>query len=130
MEKMKYKEFQNRMSEVAKARKIFIPHITKNISIAFELYQKVLAEEKMEVFISTLEGGNKPMTPFDDYERPTCDECGKELGLKINAKDEAGINHPTAWVCECGIEYYSDKTVREWMEELSEAGKQNDKAKD
>jgi len=131
MEKMNYDEFHNRMKEVTKARKIFIPHITKNISIAFELYQEVLAEEKMEVFISTLEGGNKPMTMFDDFERPRCEECDSELGLKVNAIDEKGKNHPTAWVClKCGREEYSDKTPKEWMEILSEAGKQEDKTEE
>ncbi len=131
MERMNFEEFQKRMKEVAKARKIFIPHITKNISIAFELYQQVLAEEKMEVFISTAQGSNKPMTPIDDFIRPRCEECDSELRLKVNAIDEKGKSHSTSWICtECGREEYSDKSVQEWMEVLSEAGKQNDQTEE
>ena len=117
---MDYKEFQERLNATAKARKIFIPHITKNISVAFALYQDVLADEKMAAFISTAAGGNRPLTPLDDFERPRCDECNCELRLKINATDEEGTKHPTSWVCECGMEYYSGKTVKEWLEVLSE----------
>lgn len=129
MERMEYKDFQRRMEEVAKARKIFIPHVTKNISIAFELYQEVLAQEKMEVFISTKQGGNKPMTPFDDVVRPRCEDCDTELRLKTNIVDADGKKYPTSWVCtECGREEYSNKSTQEWLEELKiETGKQNDK---
>ena len=69
------------------------------------------------------------MTPFDDFIRPQCDDCGRDLRLKVNAVDADGKTHPTSWVCECGTEYYSDKTVQEWFEDLkNETGEQNDKA--
>lgn len=112
-------EFFNRTKAIAAARKIFIPHITKNISIAFKLYQEVLAEEKLDTFISTAIGGNRPPSPFDDIDRPRCDDCDLPLRLKINATDQAGKIWPTAWVCECGLEYYSERSVQEWYEELN-----------
>jgi hypothetical protein len=119
MKKLTYKEFAKRTEEISKARKIFIPHITDNISIAFELYQEILAEEEMQVSIPTSVGGNKSLSPIDDYERPKCPECQTELGLKINAIDIDGKVWPTAWACpSCLAEYYSEKTVNQWMEEL------------
>jgi len=120
MKKLKFNEFNERISEVAKARKIFIPNITKNISIAFELYQELLVDEaeKLPPTIATSKGGNRSLTPFDDYIRPRCDECNAELRLKQQAIDPAGKTHNTAWICGCGMEYYSDKTVPEWLEEV------------
>jgi len=128
---MSFEEFQERMAEVVKARRIFIPHITPNITTAFELYQAIFAKEEMKVFISTREGGNKSMSPLDDLLRPHCEECDAELGLRINAIDTDGRVHATSWVCEkCGREEYSDKSVQDWMEVLSEAGKQNDQTEE
>lgn len=118
MKKMNYEEFQHRVNEVNKAARIFDP-LTKNVSDAFKIYQEVLAEEKMEVFISTMVYGSKSLTPLDDYVRPTCPECNTELGLKLMAKDQNGKEWETAWVCtNCNAEFYSDKTVKEWMDEL------------
>jgi hypothetical protein len=117
---MDYKEFSNRLKEVAKARKIFIPHITNNISVAFELYQEVLADEKREVFISTAIGGNEPKTPMHDYERPRCPEDDKALYLKIMVPDKNGKIWNTAWYCKvCGSEFYSDKEAEDWIRELT-----------
>ena len=118
MKKMNFKEFQKRVLEVNKATRIFAP-LTNNITDAFKLYQEVLAEEKQEVFISTAMGGNKSISPFDEYERPNCPECETDLRLRINAKDVTGKLWKTSWVCEkCNAEFYSDKTVQEWMNEL------------
>jgi predicted lactoylglutathione lyase len=86
---------------------------------AFRLYQEVLAEEKMEVFISTATGGSKPQTPIDDYERPKCPECDVELMLRLNVKDIDGKVWNTSWFCQkCLTDYYSEKTPQEWMHEL------------
>jgi hypothetical protein len=118
MKKLNYTEFQNRINEVSKASKIFAP-LTNNVSKAFELYQEVLAEEKMEVFISTSTGGNRPQTPIDDYERPKCPTCDVELMLRFNVEDIDGKKWNTSWFCRtCLTDYYSDKTVQEWMNEL------------
>lgn len=118
MKKLNYAEFQKRISEVNKAAKIFAP-LTNNISEAFKLYQEVLAEEQMEVFISTAVAGNQSMTPMDDFERPKCPECQNELRLKLGAKDSEDKVWNTSWVCtQCLAEFYSDKTAEEWMNEL------------
>jgi hypothetical protein len=66
---MNFREYSNRVEEVNKAYRIFSP-LTNNMTEAFRLYQEVLAEEKMELFMSVEAWGNRPMTPVDDYERP------------------------------------------------------------
>jgi hypothetical protein len=119
MKAINYEEFTNRIKEVAKARKIFIPSITNNISVAFDLYQEVLAEEKRDVFISTAIGGNEPQTPMHDFERPKCPDDDKALYLKVMALDKNGKMWNTAWYCKtCGSEFYSDKTTGDWVKEL------------
>ena len=118
MKKLNYEEFNRRTLEVNKAYRIFKP-LTNNMTDAFRLYQEVLAEEKMEVFISTATSGNKPLSPLDDFERPKCPECQTDLRLRVGAKDENEKEWNTAWFCEkCQAEFYSDKTVQEWMNQL------------
>jgi hypothetical protein len=118
MKKMNYEEFQKRVTEVNKAAKIFAP-LTNNISDAFKIYQEVLAEEQMEVFVSTAVMGKQAMTPMDDFERPKCPECQNELRLKLGAKDSEGKDWNSSWVCtQCLAEFYSEKTAQEWMNEL------------
>ena len=118
MKKLSYEEFQKRINEVNKAAKIFAP-LTNNISEAFRIYQEVLAEEHMQIFVSTAEMGNQSMTPMDDFERPKCPECQNELRLKLGAKDQDGKEWNSSWVCtQCLAEFYSEKTAEEWMNEL------------
>lgn len=117
MKKLEMEEFNARLQEVAKARNIFIKSgITKNITHAFQLYQDMLAEEQVAVMISGIN------TPWGNVERPTCDECGSDMKLMPFPKKVGDIVYPTTWVCECGIEEYTEKTVKEWYEELKIEG--------
>ena len=119
MKKLTYSEFSQRTVEIAKAKKIFMPHITNNITTAFEIYQEILAEEAMQTMISTLQGGQREPSFFDMFERPKCPECGTDMRLRIDTTDADGKHWPTAWVCsKCLAEYYSEKTPQEWVEEL------------
>jgi hypothetical protein len=119
MKTMTFDEFSKRVNEVAKARKIFIPTVTNNISMAFDLYQEVLAEEKMEVFVTTAMGGNRSLEPMDDFETPKCPECQSSMRMRVMAKDADGKEWPTSWYCTtCFSEYYSEKTIADWMKEL------------
>ena len=100
--------------------------ITKNITEALRLYlQDVDPDEQVPLFITTPE--LHQVREILIHSRPQCDECDGELHLQIGAKDRDGKTWPTAWMCKtCGIEYYSDKTAAEWLEELRiEARKQN-----
>lgn len=118
MKRLTFEEFSKRTQEILKAQKIF-GEFTNNISTAFAMYQDILADEQMEVFISTVEGGKRTMTMIDDYVRPRCPECETELRLRVNPIDADGKPWNTAWVCpQCQAEFYSEKTVPEWMGEL------------
>ena len=116
MKTMNYNEFQHRILEVNKAFKIFSP-LTNNMTEAFRLYQEVLAEEKMELFISIEAFGNRPMTPIDDYERPLCPDCNSPMRFRIIPPNEENVN--TQLVCEnCDLVLDSEKTIQEWYQLL------------
>jgi len=118
MKRLNFNEFNNRVNEVNKAYRIFKP-LTNNMTEAFRLYQEVLAEEDMQIFISSSAGGNRPQTFIDMYDRPKCPECDVDLLLRFNVKDIDGKEWNTSWFCQkCLTDYYSDKTVQEWMQEL------------
>ncbi|MDD2296818.1 MAG: hypothetical protein PHX79_03275 [Sphaerochaetaceae bacterium] len=113
MKKMNFDEFQNRISEVNKAYRIFKP-LTNNMTEAFRLYQEVLAEEKMEIFVSTAVFGNRSMTPMDDYERPLCPDCNSPMRFRMIPPNDEGVN--TQLVCEnCDLVLDSEKTMQEWF---------------
>ena len=116
MKTMNYNEFLHRILEVNKAFKIFSP-LTNNMTEAFRLYQEVLAEEKMELFISIEAFGNRPMTPIDDYERPLCPDCNSPMRFRIIPPNEENVN--TQLVCEnCDLVLDSEKTIQEWYQLL------------
>lgn len=122
MKKLSFQEFHTRMVEISKARRIFMPHITNNITTAFEIYQELLAQEEMEIFINGDRGfttAAEKITPINDYERPRCPDDGEEMRFNINVSDMNGKIWPTGWQCfKCGNEYYSEKSVNDWMREL------------
>ena len=120
---MNFDEFQHRVSEVNKAYRIFKP-LTNNMTDAFRLYQEVLAEEKMEIFVSVEVFGNKPMTPVDDYERPLCPDCNSPMRFRMIPPNDENVN--TQLVCEnCDLVLDSEKTIQEWykiLEKKSDSG--------
>jgi len=116
MKKLNFTEFQNRINEVNKAYRIFNP-LTNNMTEAFRLYQEVLAEEKMELFMSVEAWGNRPMTPVDDYERPLCPDCQSPMRFRMIPPNNEGVN--TQLVCEnCDLVLDSEKTMPEWFKIL------------
>lgn len=124
MKKISFEEFHDRVNAIVRARKIFIPHLTKNIGIAFEIYQEVLAEKEREIFLTTMSGGRAPMTFLDAYERPKCPKCGEDLYLRLikepkGKRNQRGWN--TCWECigpNCFYEKYSRRTLKRWMKKL------------
>ena len=123
MKKMSYNEFRHRVSEVNKAYRIFKP-LTNNMTEAFRLYQEVLAEERMELFVSTEVMGNRPLTPMDDFERPLCPDCNNPMRFRIIPPNDENVN--TQLVCEnCDLVLDSEKTIQEWyqlLEKKSDSG--------
>jgi len=134
MKELSYEEYRKRLAEIQKARKIFVETgLTKNITRAFEVYLEIFAKEKMDLFINKITAPNT--SPFDECERPLCSECGTELRLSPMPIVVDGHTYPTTWVCEnCGMEYYTEKTVEEWYEMLrkdkNEDTREDDKNED
>jgi len=122
MRKLTKEEFQERAEAIVRARKIFIPHFTKNISIAFEIYNKMLAEQEYKQKLT-----NERLRDYNilaELQRPLCPECGKELGLRVINIPRSTQNrngYRSCWVCEgetCIHEEYSIKTLQDWLETL------------
>lgn len=122
MKRLSFKEFHDRLQAIAEAEEIFIPHITTNVSVAFELYQKVLADKERQLRL--VEERLRDYSILHDRARPKCPDCGAELGLRlINTPKGKGNVHgyKSAWVCEegdCVYEAFYHKTLEDWLEEL------------
>lgn len=114
MRVLTFEEFKNRTIEVAKARRIFIESgFTNNITLAFEIYQEILGEETYDLFITNRQ------KPFNNITRPLCSECDTELKLDMVPRKINNKLYLSTWVCiNCGAEFYSQKSPREWYEEL------------
>jgi len=116
MKTMNFSEFQHRINEVNKAYRIFKP-LTNNMTEAFRIYQEVLAEEKMEIFVSTAVFGDRPMTPMDDVELPLCPDCNSPMRFRMIPPNDENVN--TQLVCEnCDLVLDSEKTIQEWYQLL------------
>ena len=74
-------EEQKRNNIIAKARSLYIPGVTNNISVALELFLKnnTTEDEKVPLVISRK---NKPTNWVDDIGRPKCPKCS--IGLSLN----------------------------------------------
>ena len=93
--------------------------VTKNITEALKMYMEndAAPDEQIPIFITSPEIGQ--IRTILEKIRPQCDECDEHLFLQQNPRDRSGNVYPTGWVCEnCGMEYYSDKTLTQWLEEL------------
>lgn len=124
MKRLTQKEFFERTEALMKARKIFIPHITKNITIAFELYQELLAEQERSIFLSTINEGRVERTWLDAFKRPKCPRCREGLRLRVIDEPKGPRNRrgwKTCWECPgpmCIYEGYSKKNLNEWLKRL------------
>lgn len=91
MRRISREEFEDRLRAVQTARRIFVESgLTKNISIAFQVYQEIFAETERDLVISTATHGRRLPTEFDHYPRPVCPDCGETLlfrGVPKNARD-------------------------------------------
>lgn len=127
MNKLTKEEFIDRTKAFMRARKIFINSgVTKNISIAFELYQQVLADRERDWQIVTAKAGNRPRTIMDGYERPLCPKCGEEMRLRpVPDNDE---NVKTQLFCsnaKCDTVLDSDKDIQWWFDNLQKKETEN-----
>lgn len=112
-------EFHERNQALSRAMKIYVPHITRNITEAFELYKAVFNEHEHETFINNM---TTRKSPIDGLVRPRCPECDANLMLAIinipkGRKNRNG--YKTLWQCPvCDYEKYSKKTINDWLKEL------------
>lgn len=120
MKRMDYKEFAERTADVARARRIFGKLTEGNITEAFALYQEVLAEDdERKALVITSREANRPLTPFDQYERPVCPDCGFEMHFRNVLENDEGIK--TQLVCanvNCDTVLNSEMDITEWMGKL------------
>lgn len=142
MKKLTREEFRERVEAVGRARKIFIPHLTKSITLAFEIYCEILAEKEYAVRINKYQDEN--YTKFNAILKyiPRCPECGKPLMLravmlegrcpqtrkKISRKSNR-YGWKTCLECSsevCFYEKYSTKDLADWAEELEKKKGEDD----
>lgn len=129
MNHLSQKEFQDRVEAVARAMGIFGKITGGNITEAFTLYQKVLAEQDRQVWITTAVSGNRPRALFDLYERPRCPDCESDLLFRPVPENPEGVK--TQLVCsntQCNVVLDSELTLEEWEKELRNGPKQVEEA--
>ncbi len=119
MKKLSKEEFNDRINAIQRAQRIFIDSgLTKNISIAFEIYQEVFAERERELVIGTKFNGRHAPLMMDKYERPRC-ECGFEMFFRGVSPNDEGIK--AQLVCmnpKCDIVLNSDNDIEWWKSNL------------
>lgn len=119
MRKLTREEFHDRLDALQRARRIFIESgLTRNISVAFDTYQELLAEQERKSKITKELADGRIGGLFDEYERPECPECGQKMFFRW-VKDAEGINSQV--VCgnpKCDVAFNSPKTIIEWAKEL------------
>jgi len=127
MKQLTKEEFFDRTKVIALARKIFTPHLTKDITIAFELYQKVLSEVERPIQVTTEIAGQRSKTFMDEFKKPSCPVCSSELGIRTVNEPKGPANvegFQTVWICRsngCSHSEYSKKSLLDWTHELEPA---------
>lgn len=138
MNKLTRDEWHDRMQAVNDARDIFIASgITNNISVAFELYQALLADRERPLVLSSKEQeahtgprfpavGKRLTLDMDiELELPSCPDCGEELSLREASQEEQAEGARSVWYCsKCKFEGTSEKSPLQWIRELPEKGKE------
>jgi hypothetical protein len=123
MNELTQEEFQNRILDLHRAEKIFIETgLTKNLSVAFRVYQEIFAEHKKQLVLNTADHGRRPPALFDGLNRPTCPVCGKAkmlfrtLPLGQELKVQLLCEDPT-----CDTVLNSREEMKAWIERMKGA---------
>lgn len=120
MKKLTKEEFNDRIQALQRAKKIFLPLTDGNITLAFEAYQEILAEQERRINVSAKQVVGMTTSPFNNLERPKCPECGEVMNLRPVPANDEGIN--SQLVCanpKCDTVLDSELTLQQWMEKLS-----------
>lgn len=116
MKQLTREEFIDRSAAVLRSRRIFIDSgVTKNLTVAFELYQKVVADTERNLMLT-----QEMVTGLDHlpaHLRPKCPHCDDHLFLRKIRMPKGRWNrngYRCCWECmTCGHEQYSLGTVEE-----------------
>lgn len=76
-------ELQIRNSVIAKARSLYIPKVTNNISVALKLFLKNNATEKEKIPL-IISRKTRPANWVDKIGRPKCPKCDRDLLFNIS----------------------------------------------
>lgn len=124
MKRLTKEEFESRLMEINNAERIFIHSgLTKNISVAFEIYQRILGETSHDVQINNVISAGRRGSELDGYNRPECPKCGKDMFIQVF---RPGHHIKTRLICpdpSCPA-YDSDKDLDEWKAILKRKGEQ------
>lgn len=119
MKRLTAEEFQDRLKAFNRATRIF-GHLTdNNITLAFQAYQAILAEQEREIHMDIRRMQGMTGSEMDYYERPKCPDCGSDMGFRVVPANEDGIN--TQLICmngECDTVLDSELTMLQWKEVL------------
>jgi len=124
MKDLTEEDFRDRTQAVLRAEKIFVGgRITKNLSVAFKIYQEVLAERERQLILNTIAWGRRGPTFVDfNYERPVCPDCKSKLYIRVIDIPQGPANvfgWKTQLICDkCLHEQYSTKSVQKALDEL------------
>lgn len=113
-----FREYTEREAAVHRARGIFIKaDITKNITVAFEMYQAILAEQEREINI--VHPNDKVVSIFDTLPRPKCDLCNSDMTLRFLPPNSEGIvSQAVCTNCDNILDF--ELTPDQWIELLRE----------
>ena len=124
MKRLTQEEFTahlEREAAVMRSRGIFIASgITNNISVAFELYQSILAETERPLAIS-MSYEKTSLSVFDTLPRVPCPVCDAPMYIRTVPPNDEGII--TQLVCSselCQEVLDTEQTVEQWVEILKE----------
>jgi hypothetical protein len=129
MKELTKEEFADRAQAIANARKIFVPHFTRNISIAFEIYQEMLAEQKRKIVLE--KERSRDYGPLEGLIRPMCPDCEIEMHLRLITCKHGPKNRfgwRSSWMCpndECCYETFSKKDLQGWIDTLEKKEEQD-----
>ena len=119
MKKLTREEFHDRLQAINRARKIFIESgLTNNISVAFEIYQEMIAEVDRQLKLTKELSDGRIGNMFDEYDRPECPDCGADMYIRPVFGEKLIFSQLVCSNQKCDTAFNSIKTIMEWQREL------------
>lgn len=115
MKRLTAEEFQDRLQALNRATRIFGHMTGQNITLAFEAYQAILAEQDREIHMDVRRMQGLTGSEMDAYDRPLCPDCGEAMGFRQVPPNDEGIK--TQLIClnpNCSTVLDSELTMDQW----------------